>query len=100
MFRENPNLEESSSDSNSINTTRVPKITTSQHTPPPHTKSLRITHLHTSKMSNHNPEGEHSRENEQPRTKKGKYYYQDKLGEDQEEITQEDIRDCRNRKGF
>ena len=51
-------------------------------------------------MSDHNQEGEHSRENEQPRTDNDKYYYQNKPDGNLEEITQEDIRDARNSKGF
>ena len=55
----------------------------SQHTLPPYTKSLHTAHLHTSKMSDHNQEVEHSRDNKQPRTNKEKYY-QDKPSENKE----------------
>ena len=51
-------------------------------------------------MLDPNQEGENSRDNEQPNTNRGKYYYQDKPSDNLEEITQEDIRSTKSNKGF
>ena len=51
-------------------------------------------------MLDPNQEGENRKENEQTNTNRGKYYYQEKPGDNPEEITQEDIRSAKKNKRF